>query len=792
MFKITRCVLILFLFLTAAFTAQAQEYEFYGPVVDLNARIGNHRNIGRIELSVPLSQTKDKLLFADIRMVFTDQTEREGNFGIGYREVVNIDGEDFIAGGYGFYDRRSSELNNYFSQVTVGAELLGSKWRGRANYYHPVSDEKTITDYTDTAILTPAGFVLVNPNKAVEIPLKGFDLELGKKIPVFDNKETWAHLGIYKFGFGDNIVLNGARFRAETQVNNWLRLGVESSYDNIRKDDHFFDIRVRIPLQKNLSKKRIALNKTIHRYMQEPIIRDVDIVATNATLSAALAMDGGQPERYYFVDNTAAAGGNGRPNTPFNSLAAAEAKVKRNSTIYVRSGDGTTANMDSGITITPNRVRLLGAGIDLLTRQGTFVEDSGVAPKITNTTGDAIIIDGNRTEVAGFNIDSPLTDGIFVLNNTNSNIHDNTITNAGNNGISAAFIANQNRKVTIRNNIISGSTLRGITVRSFNGGRVTAIVTGNTSTGNTEEGIRYEVGSSSGSQLRITSKNNVANTNGGTAGIYSVSSGDGRLRLTANGDSASNNTANGFFVQAGGTSTNQTITAKNITANTNGQIGLAIDVQDDAGVTLSLNNTNTSTNTSDGLNIISRSDTTLNATVLNHTSVGNTQQGVDITADGTSTVMDIDLDNLDISTSGNSGVFLRARSNGTINATLTDSTIDNNTASGLFIEGAGSANTSVQVDTTDVTNSSTFNLNLLDNTSGTYNVDLGGGALGSVGENRIFNAGNVDVFGNLNGSAVPAQSNWWGVGSGLSGGETNLISGGSIDASSPLTSDPRP
>ena len=64
--------------------------------------------------------------------------------------------------------------------------------------------------------------------------------------------------------------------------------------------------------------------------------------------------------------------------------------------------------------------------------------------------------------------------------------------------------------------------------------------------------------------------------------------------------------------------------------------------------------------------------------------------------------------------------------------------------------------------------------------------------MGSIGSNRIFNSGNQDVFGNLNGSNVSVQSNWWGVGTGLSGAETNLISGGSVDATTPLALDPRP
>ena len=765
---------------------------YYDPIVDLNARIGSKRDIGRVEFSIPIEQTKDRLLFADFRTMISDQSEREGNFGLGYRQVIELNDQDFIAGGYGFFDRRRSEYGNLFNQLTFGAELLGPQWRLRTNYYHPLTGNKTIEDDPDTATLTPEGFVLVNPNKVEEEPLNGMDLEFGIKVPFIEEKETWAHRGVYRFGIGkDTPDLNGVRFRGETQITDWLRLGIESSYDNVRKDSHFFDIRIRIPLQKTISrKKKQALHAGIHRYMQEPIVRDVDIVATNKTLKAALALSGGTAERYFFVDNTAGAGGNGKPNNPFNTLAAAESAVKKNSTIVVRLGDGTTTNMDAGITISKKNVRLLGTGIDITTREGVLIEDATAAPRITNTAGDAVHIDARDVEVAGFAIDNPTADGIFVLGEKRAYIHNNTITGAGNNGINAAYTSNNNRSVTIVDNTISGSTLRGITVRAFNGADVTAIVTGNNSTGNTQEAIKYEVGATN-STLDVTSTNNVANTSGGVAGLYAVSAGSGALTLDSNGDSANNNTQHGLFALLGGTDTHD-LTILNASANMNGQIGIGVDVQDSTTVTATLNSTSATNNSTDGLNIISRSDSSLNASVSSHTSTGNTDQGVDITSDGTTTSMTIALSDINVSTSGNSGMFLRARSAGTLNATLTNSTIDNNTASGLFIEGATTANTTVKIDTTDVTNSTVFNLNLLDNTSGTYNVDFGGGALSSVGQNRIFTSGNVDVFGNLNGSAVSAQSNWWGTGAGLLGGELNLISGGSIDATSPLASDPRP
>ena len=48
------------------------------------------------------------------------------------------------------------------------------------------------------------------------------------------------------------------------------------------------------------------------------------------------------------------------------------------------------------------------------------------------------------------------------------------------------------------------------------------------------------------------------------------------------------------------------------------------------------------------------------------------------------------------------------------------------------------------------------------------------------------------VYGDLNGTNVSAQSNWWGVGSGLAPVEVNLVSGGTVDSNNFLVTDPRP
>ncbi len=77
---------------------------------------------------------------------------------------------------------------------------------------------------------------------------------------------------------------------------------------------------------------------------------------------------------------------------------------------------------------------------------------------------------------------------------------------------------------------------------------------------------------------------------------------------------------------------------------------------------------------------------------------------------------------------------------------------------------------------------------------GTYRVDLGGGALGSEGNNRIFGHPQMALI--LGGIDVVARNNWWGSPAGLDTSSPNVdlqpgVDGtGSFDASDYLTEDP--
>ena len=709
--------------------------QFYKPVIDFNARLGNQRDILRVEMQTPLAQNRDQMIFSDIRTVWGSDSGHELNFGLGYRQVTEVMGEDYVLGGYGFYDRRTSQFGNDFSQWTIGAEALGEKYRFRTNFYEPISGSKLISDTPDSASLTPEGFVLVNPGITREVPLRGFDVEAGFRIPYLQDYPTWLHASYYNFGQGEDVDLDGVRLRAETDVSDHIRLGYEYSHDNIRNTNHFFDVRLRIPLQQ----EKYTRPKGIYRYMQEPIVRDIDVVTNpKAQASKTEKNKNGKTEQYIFVDNSLTANGDGTPNNPYNNLIDAQTALSNGNTsktIYVRQGNGTASNMNTGITMDFAGARLVGSGVDLETRAGVFIEAATTSPVITNTSGDA------------------------------------------------AYTDNKNYTLTLSNNDTSFNDRRGTYIRAYNGADVSVSASGLTANGNTSEGVRFEAGGGN-STITASVQNITTNGNGGVAGFYIVGASNTSLDITANSVQSQQNSGHGVYAQLGGTG-NHVFTADDISTALNGNDGMRLDTQDSATSIITTTNTSSANNGDDGLNITSRADTEVTVSISNHTSSYDGQQGVDVTADGTSTVMIATLDQLFIDHAANSGLFLRSRSGGTLNATLSDSKISDNAATGLFIEAAGNGNTDVSVTNTDVINSASLSLYLLNNTSGIFNANLNG-------NNGFLGGGTYDIFANLNGLTVDAGNNWWGQAGGPDPAKVSLISGGSVITAPALGSNPRP
>lgn len=276
------------LVMSGPISAVASEGDKWRPYVDVEGKLGTDRSLGEVGLFVPLGQSQDSLLFGNLITRFDDQDSFEGNVGLGYREIV--DG-NYILGGYAYFDRRKSASDNYFNQITAGAEFMTDVWTARGNVYFADNDLAP----SGGGVVTQTGSqIFVQSN--LEGALSGFDAEVGRVIPLgLDDVTLTGFAGGFHFGRSGFEDVSGPRGRAELSFNNlWdtmlpsgtqLRFGAEVQHDDVRDTQGFFSARLRVPLFGSSSSSHLS---TLDQRMVDPVVRDIDVVA-GGTLSAPVA-----------------------------------------------------------------------------------------------------------------------------------------------------------------------------------------------------------------------------------------------------------------------------------------------------------------------------------------------------------------------------------------------------------------------------------------------------------------------------------------------------------------------
>jgi hypothetical protein len=131
-----------------------------------------------------------------------------------------------------------------------------------------------------------------------------------------------------------------------------------------------------------------------------------------ATGTATIAVNG----RVWYVSNAAAASGDGRDASPFNTLAAAEGASGPGETIFLLAGNGTTTGYDQGITLKAGQA-LTGQGVTSnltasLNGQSVKLLAAGSAPSITRTSSGPTIHLATGNTLQGVSVASTAGAGI--------------------------------------------------------------------------------------------------------------------------------------------------------------------------------------------------------------------------------------------------------------------------------------------------------------------------------------------------------------------------------------------
>lgn len=427
----------------------------WGPHVDVEAKPGSKRTLSEADLFLPLVQDARTLVFGNLRTRFDNKNGYEGNLGIGMRRMVE---DGWNLGAYGYWDHRRSSNGNFFDQATLGAEALGRDWEFRANGYVPVGTRAYTLGSDSVAALSGAS-VQVTTTTREERALKGYDLEAGWRVPIFDSEgaqQLRLYAGSYRFADA-GLKVEGPRLRAELVLQDLPRfgkgaalfLGAEAQHDSPRGHQNFLSVRLRIPLGKETETTPARLLTAQQRRMTAPVVRDVDIVAQSRVVSTLVETGSASGGQAITVINSATTSGGG--------LQAALNGAGINSTVVLTGTFNTTAriSMSAGQTI------IGGGALSVQTPSGHTATLNLSGATIATAAGSAqsSLLMANNSTISGMTIT-------------------NTYNAAGANGVDAQARTG----ASIINSVISVNSTSGVYAIDARGTNL--VIRGNTITAN--------------------------------------------------------------------------------------------------------------------------------------------------------------------------------------------------------------------------------------------------------------------------------------------------------------------
>jgi len=778
---------------------------------EISVKGGTDRSLLTTEFWTPIAQESDRVLYGDIRLMGDNDENREGNLGIGYRQIKG----NAVLGGHAWIDRRRTQNNSTFHQMTFGVERLGHSVDVRANLYVPLNESRNITTPNigqTSPYLAGSGIFYDTNGLITETPQYGVDGELGYRLPVLQKHADAIRIygGGYHFFRNDTENVTGFRIRTEAQINKIISIGARFQHDEPRGSQGFLEATLKFPF----SAKKLYQTDSLRSRLDESPERDVDIV-TDAKVDSGLMKpmintSSGTMQRVLYVDNTNTASGDGTKENPFNTLAAAQAALQANDILYINRGDGTTTGMDQGIVIDKANVSLIGSGSNFVfdsgkftaangeNFSGTLLKAAGFAPVITNTqafvddnyggtvsylsyTGNGVFVTGSNIAISGITVSNVTASGIYVLKE-----------NSGNN---SDF-------VTVSNVTVTGSQNgRGIIVSARNGAMIDTVNIGNSvSNGNLGvHGKGVELRSqTAGSRINnILLQNNNTHSNA-VHGIQTYSDQAFFGTATLTGNNSTGNGSAGIIIQTSGASRMDNAIISNNTTSNNTSFGIRFTVnQDSTLLNARVSDNIVNGNTSHGIYATTASTNSRleNLDITGNTVMNGLSGGVRVELNGGMLTNTLLANNIITGNTG-SGIYLPAGASSTVGAVTISGNTSNNNQYGLFLyaSNATASINNVKVSGNNFMNNTANGIYLLKSAAAAvFNVDLGSGGTGSAGQNRVFGNTGTDLRLNYTGGgSVTARNNWWGNAAGLQPGRVTLSASTTVDSTAFLTTDPRP
>jgi trimeric autotransporter adhesin len=497
--------------------------------------------------------------FLDVRYHFFNNGKPAVNAGLGLRYL----GGHRIWGINGYYDYRKTSHQHY-NQISVGLESLGKIWDFRINGYLPVG-KKTSGLFDARFDRFMGHYLYIKPK--YEFAMKGANAEIGAHINRFKNVPFYFAIGPYYLENKGKVAWGGEA-RLSATLFGGLRLEGNASYDNVFKWIGQGQVSLVIPFgtKKDIQQKQNRSCSTqlmlASRSVQPVDRNEIIVLDRNRKRTVAIDPSTGQPYYFVFVDNQSSS--DGTFESPYPTLALAQANSAPNQIIYVFPGDGTTNGMNAGITLQLNQ-KFWGAGNshNILTTLGsiTIPMQSSTEPQITNTLSDCVVL-ASGNDVSGFNIVSANGNGIFGSDATNVHIDTCLITNSSVNGVELDYSGSTVASAALDHLTINGSANDGVLISGTGTPSITVTFSDSEFGTNFNNEIEF-VGNFA--TANVTIANNIMQSGGLADGIefFSVSGTD--LNLTVSGNQIYNN-SDGVVFQ-GEVVTNNILMNGNLFAN---------------------------------------------------------------------------------------------------------------------------------------------------------------------------------------------------------------------------------
>lgn len=758
-----RPLFILLTSLLSLLTAKAGAEEFKSRV-EVHTRLGTDRSIGMVELWHPLAQDYQSVLYTDLRLMGDNSDNREFNFGIGHRHLVN---DDKIALGlHGWVDRRTTELGSTFYQLAGGYEFLTADSELRVNAYLPFNQKETYSlpggIGSSTPYLGGTGIYYDGTGQIVERPMHGLDVEAGYhfNLPVLPETNFRAAAGAFVFSADNVETIRGTRLKFGADVTSDIEVGLRMENDNVRGSQAFLEGTLRFPFGSKAARNTLSARSRL----DESPERDIDIVSGKTVdtgmrkpvLNAAT----GQAQRVFYVDNTAVAGGDGSYEHPFNTIAQANAAItKTGDMVYVYHGDGTAAQYDTGITLAQREQALIGEGTAFVfdgTRfragnstgafNGYTLIAAGAAPTLSDdgTTGAAVVVTADDVTLSGFKADNSTGDGINIGNASNTQI--SNVSTSGNAGYGLYVYADDNktRSFTLDGFTSNNNGIHGIDIEAFNDSVWDGVTLSNLSLEGNLRGVFLQTADQSIIRNVTISDSSVINQLAEGFGFNAVGS-RGFENVTLDNLYA-DNVYNGILIQGGASSTINNVTINDFTTTGNTAGGLRLRTSASASFSdIAINNMSSSSNdaSGSGIQIINGATTSAmaNITVDGGTFGSNGQSGISVSNAGH--MQDLTLKNLTASGNSIAGIAYTGGNGSTMDNLQIDNTVTSgNTSSGLSLV----VNPGGKLDGANITNATSGgNLHglIVSNAGQITDIDVQGLQANGNSTNGIFVSNNV-------------------------------------------------